>query len=91
MLSRRHLLAAAASLAVPWTSTRAIAQPESEAARVTAAAVRDRGLPCTEPVSAQRDAAASRPDEVVWVLVCSDARYRVRFMGDRPAQIERLE
>jgi hypothetical protein len=64
---------------------------DSEAAMVTADAVRGQGFPCAEPVSAQRDAAASRPDEPVWILVCRDARYRVRFMGDMPAKIERLQ
>ena len=64
---------------------------DSEAASVTADAVRAQGFPCTEPVSAQRDTAASRPDEAVWILVCSDARYRVRLRGDVPAEVERLQ
>jgi hypothetical protein len=64
---------------------------DSEAAGVIADAVRAQGLPCTEPVSAQRDPATSKPDEPVWVLACHDARYRVRLMGDMPAKIERLQ
>ena len=64
---------------------------DSEAARVTADAVRAQGFPCKEPVSAERDPTASRPDEEVWVLQCSDARYRVQLMGDMPAKVERLK
>jgi outer membrane murein-binding lipoprotein Lpp len=65
------------------------AQSGSPADQV-ADAVRDRGLACTDVVSAERDAAASRPDEAVWILTCSDARYRVRFPGDTAPQVERL-
>jgi hypothetical protein len=72
-------LAAASSLA------------DSEAAKVTADQVRAQGLPCAEPASAKRDPAVSRPDEPVWILECSDARYRVRLMGDMPAKVERLQ
>ena len=64
---------------------------DSEAARVTADAVRAQGFPCKEPVSAERDPTASRPDEEVWVLQCSDARYQVRLMGDMPAKVKRLD
>src|SRR5262245_33007384 len=64
---------------------------DSEAARVAADTVRAQGFPCTEPVSAEREPTAGKADEVTWVLVCSDARYRVRFMGEMPAKVERLK
>jgi hypothetical protein len=64
---------------------------DSEAAKVTADQVRAQGLPCAEPTSAQRDPAVSKPDEAVWILECSDARYRVRLMGEMPAKVERLQ
>jgi len=64
---------------------------DSEATRIVAETVRSQGLPCAETISADPDPAASRPDEAVWILVCGDARYRVRFMGDSEAKIERLE
>ena len=64
---------------------------DSEAARVAADTVRDRGLPCAEPISAQRDQGQAKPDEAVWILKCADGRYRVRFMGEMPPKIERLQ
>jgi hypothetical protein len=54
-------------------------------------AVRDRGHPCDKAISAERDQAADRPDEAVWILTCSNARYRVRFPGDTAPQVERLD
>jgi hypothetical protein len=65
----------------------ASAQP---AADTVADAVRDRGHPCAQVLAAERDEAASRADEAVWILTCSDARYRVRFPGDTAPQVERL-
>jgi hypothetical protein len=62
-----------------------------DAADTVADAVRDRGHPCAQAVSAERDQAASRPDEAVWILTCSDGRYRVRFPGDTAPQVERLD
>ena len=80
---------AAAALAVTLVSAGSLA--DSDAAKVTADKVRAQGFPCAEPVSAQRDPAASKPDEEVWILECHDARYRVRLMEDMPAKVERLQ
>jgi hypothetical protein len=80
---------AAVTLAVALAATSSLA--DTEAAKVTADEVRAQGLPCAEPVSAQRDPAVSKPDEPLWILDCKDARYRVRLMGDMPAKVERLQ
>lgn len=77
----------AALVAAPTAETRA---QSADAAGVVADAVRDRGHACTKVVSAERDEAASRPDEAVWILTCSDGRYRVRFPGDTAPQVEPL-
>jgi hypothetical protein len=53
--------------------------------------VRDRGQPCDKAISAEPDRVADRPDEAVWILTCSNARYRVRFPGDTAPQVERLD
>lgn len=53
--------------------------------------VRDRGHPCAKAISAERDATASRADEQVWILTCSDGRYRIRYPGDTAPQVERLD
>jgi hypothetical protein len=80
----------AVTLAVALT-TSSSSLADSEAAKVTADKVRAQGFPCAEPVSAQRDPAASKPDEAVWILECRDARYRVRLMDDMSAKVERLQ
>jgi hypothetical protein len=63
---------------------------DTEPAKVTATAIRAQGMACAEPVTAQRDPAASKPDEPVWLVACSDGRYRVRLMGEAKPRIERL-
>jgi hypothetical protein len=80
---------AAVTLAVTLVCASSLA--DNEAAKVTADKVRAQGFPCAEPVSAERDPAASKPDEEVWILECKDARYRVRLMQDMPAKVERLQ
>jgi hypothetical protein len=72
----------------------AVAAGEASAQDATATladTVRDRGHACARAVSAERDEAASRPDETVWILTCSDARYRVRYPGDTAPQVERID
>jgi hypothetical protein len=82
-------IAAIAALGV--AASAALPASDGEAARTVADTVRAQGLPCAEVVAVGRDRAASGPDEAAWVLTCSDARYRVRYMRDRAAEIERLE
>ena len=62
-----------------------------DAVDTVADTVRDRGHACEKAISAERDEAASRPDEVVWILTCSNARYRVRYPGDTAPQVEPLD
>jgi len=59
-------------------------------ASVVADQVRSEGRKCEDPVSAEPDNAASKPDERAWVLTCKNARYRVIFTGDTGARIETL-
>ncbi|MBU6527612.1 hypothetical protein JMJ47_002284 [Methylocystis sp. MJC1] len=55
---------------------------------VVAAHLRMQGYKCDTPKSAARDAAASRPDEAVWIIRCENARYRVRLIPDMAAIVE---
>ena len=55
-----------------------------------AAQIRAQGYRCDAPVSAERDAALSRPDEAVWILKCQNATYRVRLIPDLAARVEQL-
>ena len=52
--------------------------------------VRDRGFRCERALSAEPDRAQSRPDEAVWILRCSNGRYRARYPGDTAPQVEPL-
>ena len=75
------------ALALFWAAP-ALAQ---DVAATLADTVRDRGFACARAVSAAPDAAADRPDERVWILTCSNARYRVRYPGDTAPQVEKLD
>jgi hypothetical protein len=69
----------------------AVLAQEDDPAEIVADAVRARGFACDPAVAANRDEAASRADEAVWILRCGGGRYRVRFPGDEEPQVERLE
>ena len=86
MVNAKIGLAMLATVLAPGAAPRA----QGVDAGFVADAVRDRGFACKDVVSAERDAAASRPDEAVWILTCSDGRYRVRFKGDTGPQVEQL-
>ena len=62
-----------------------------DAVDTVADTVRDRGHPCDKVVKAEPDRSADRPDEAVWILTCSNARYRVRYPGDTAPQVEPLD
>ncbi|WP_363349812.1 hypothetical protein [Methylocystis echinoides] len=68
----------------------ALATAQEKPKDIIAAHVRLQGYPCDAPISARRDTAASRPDESAWVLVCKNARYRVRLVPHLADIIEPL-
>jgi hypothetical protein len=53
-----------------------------------AAQVRTQGFACDKVKGAIRDKKRSRPDHAVWVLVCSNAAYRVSRAPDMLAKVE---
>jgi hypothetical protein len=57
---------------------------------IIAAHLRLQGYACDTPKSARRDRRASRPDEVVWMIDCRNARYRVRLVPNMADVIEPL-
>lgn len=75
-----------------WASTWAgLATPcvaQESPKDVLAAHLRTQGYKCDTPKSATHDAAASRPDESVWIIRCENARYRVRLIPDMAAKVE---
>ena len=56
-----------------------------------ASQLRLQGHRCDEPVTAQRDAQLSKPDEAVWNLRCGNASYRMRLTPDMAARVEKLD
>lgn len=78
-------LAAAASV---WATD---APAQDSAADILADQIRLQGFTCRTPTKATRDAAASRPDEAVWVLTCEDGlTYRIRLVPDQAAKVDKI-
>ena len=81
----RTIIAAVVAL---WASSLgAAADDMTQAAVDVAAQVRGQGYACTDPVSATRDEAASRPDLPVYVLTCANATYSVKVIPDQGAVV----
>ncbi len=69
-----------------------VAAAEQEQAKdIIAVQIRKQGYACERPQSAERDQAASKPDQAAWVLRCENATYRVRLIPDMAAHVERIE
>jgi hypothetical protein len=90
-MSRPHLqfvFVMGAAAAVNLGGGVAVAETPQE---IIAAQIRMQGFACDKPVSAERDRAASRPNETVWLLKCEDHSYRVRLVPDMAADVRRLD
>ena len=74
--------------------TRGVAQAATDAdgtaalAAIIADQIREQGFACDKALQANLDPALSRPGEPVWILVCSNATYRVTVRADRAARVE---
>jgi len=77
-----------ASMACSITTVSAADDP---AAGIIAVQIREQGFPCNEAQSARHDLEASRPNEQVWILRCSNAAYRVRLVPNMAANVQRIE
>jgi hypothetical protein len=64
------------------------AQSQESPKDIIAAHLRTQGYVCDAPKSARRDAQSSRPDEPFWLIVCENARYRVRLVPDMMDVVE---
>ena len=58
---------------------------------IIAAKIRGQGYACDSPQSAERDATASTANEVVWMLRCQNASYRVTLIPNMAAKVEKVE
>ena len=61
--------------------------PESPAT-ILAGQIRQQGHPCDKSLSASRDPTLSTAHQPVWVLVCSNATYRITVHADQAATVE---
>ncbi len=80
------VLAATPSVAQQKGATDEVTPAESLAAQL-----RTQGFPCDRPVTAERDAARSKPDEAVWIVRCANASYRMRPIPDMAAVVSPID
>jgi hypothetical protein len=66
------------------------AHAEEAALESLAAQLRRQGHRCDDPVHAERDAERSKPDELVWVIKCTNASYRMRLIPHMAAHVEQI-
>lgn len=71
-----------ATVSVVVVSDRTVAMTSENAKTIVAVAVRRQGFPCKQPTSAQRIAENAKPHKSTWMLRCSGASYKVRFIPD---------
>ena len=84
------------SLLLIVTAVAAIGWPRAVGAQggpteIIAAKIRGQGYACDSPQSAERDATASTANEVVWMLRCQNASYRVTLIPIMAAKVEKVE
>lgn len=85
-----------ASRALAWLPIAAVAWADvglgqEDPKDIIAAAVRQRGHQCTKPESVRPDPDNSSPDEKAWIIRCENATFRVKYMGDRGAEVEPID
>jgi hypothetical protein len=78
-------LLCAAGAAVALSGTPSLAQEKP--AEIIAAHIRMQGYACDKALSAQRNRKASRPNETVWLLRCSNGIYNVTLVPDLAAKV----
>ncbi|HEX5958912.1 MAG TPA: hypothetical protein VFY92_09700 [Hyphomicrobiaceae bacterium] len=68
-----------------------VAEETDTPAGIIAAQIRAQGYGCSPPVAATRDRQETATHDAVWILTCSNARYRVRLVPDMAAEVTQLE
>ncbi len=67
------------------------ATAQENPAEIIAAHIRMQGYACDKALRAERNRKASKPNETVWTLRCSNGPYRVRLVPDLAASVELLK
>lgn len=88
-IDRLFLLSVAAVLGLPGTEPVRAAGTEVSK-DIIAVQIRKQGFECKNPLSAERDPAASKPDEAAWILKCEGVAYKVQLIPKQAAKVERL-
>ena len=58
---------------------------------ILAVQVRKQGFVCSSPKSATQDKKRSKPSDASWILVCDNARYRVRLVPKMASKVQEME
>jgi hypothetical protein len=57
---------------------------------VLADQLRSQAYPCDRVLSTEQDVEASKRDEAVWVVKCTNGNYRMRLIPGMAAKVERI-
>ncbi len=79
------------SLAAALGPVAAGAQTEQTILETVATAVRQQGQICDKPQAVEHDPEHSEPDQKAWIIRCENATYRVKFIRDTKAEVQRLD
>jgi hypothetical protein len=59
--------------------------------KVLADQLRSQGYPCDRALSSEQNVEASKQDESVWIVKCTNGSYRMRVVPDMAAKVERID
>jgi hypothetical protein len=59
--------------------------------QVLADQLRSQRYPCDRMLSSKQDVEASKRDESVWLVKCTNGNYRMRLVPDMAAKVERID
>jgi hypothetical protein len=90
-MNHTRLFHAVLVLSVMPTAATALADDQSATLEIVADQVRSQGFACSNPVSADKVEAESKPDLMVYVLTCESVKYHVRLVPNEAAQIRVIE
>jgi hypothetical protein len=77
--------------ALACTALAAPASAQEKTAEIIAAHIRMQGYACDNALAAEHNVQASRPNEAIWMLRCSNGTYRVRLVPDLAAHVELIK
>jgi len=79
------------AIAVCWVFAAIPASAQNSDITIVADQIRGQGYPCTNPQSADRVEAESKPNQPVYILTCENATYKVQITSDMPAIVTEIK